>query len=127
VLLSRNEDQEYNNPLANSQPASADKGANCALALSVSGASRSRLCPDGPRVHLSGPAYMPSCVLYVQTSDFHLINVFCVVIVVRKGKLLCLVQVVFSYFVLHSNKIAYLWCLQPKLHICAACCSDRQM
>jgi len=20
------------------------------------------LCPDGPRVHLSGPAYMPSCV-----------------------------------------------------------------
>ena len=35
--------------------------ANCALALSVSGASRSRLCPDGPRVHLSGPAYMLSC------------------------------------------------------------------
>ena len=20
------------------------------------------LCPDGPRVHLSGPAYMPSCI-----------------------------------------------------------------
>jgi len=38
------------------------KGANCALALSVSGVSRSRLCPDGPRVHLSGPAYMPSCI-----------------------------------------------------------------
>jgi len=26
------------------------------------GASRSQLCPDGPRVHLSGPAYMPSCI-----------------------------------------------------------------
>jgi len=36
--------------------------ANCALALSVSGASRSRLCPDGPRVHLSGLAYIPSCI-----------------------------------------------------------------
>jgi len=37
--------------------------ANCALALSVSGASRSRLCSDEPRVHLSGPAYMPRCIL----------------------------------------------------------------
>jgi len=36
--------------------------ANCTVALSVSGASRSRLCPDGPRVHLSGPVYMPSCI-----------------------------------------------------------------
>jgi len=44
------------------QPASAGKGANCALAVSVLGASRSRLCADGPRVHLSGPAYMPSCI-----------------------------------------------------------------
>jgi len=35
---------------------------NCALALRVSEASRSRLCPDGLRVHLSGPAYMPSCI-----------------------------------------------------------------
>jgi len=45
-----------------SQPASAGKGANCGFALSMSGASRSRLCPDGPRVHLSAPAYMPSCI-----------------------------------------------------------------
>jgi len=28
----------------------------------VSGASRSRLCPDEPRVHLFGRAYMPSCI-----------------------------------------------------------------
>jgi len=36
--------------------------ANCALALSVSGASQSQLCPDGPHVHSSGPVYMPSCI-----------------------------------------------------------------
>jgi len=48
---------------------------------------------------------MPSCIAYVQKSDFHLINVFCVVIVLKKRKLLCLPQAVFSYFVLHSNKI----------------------
>jgi len=36
--------------------------ANSAVALSVSGALRLRLCPDEPRVHLSGPAYMPSCI-----------------------------------------------------------------
>ena len=62
VLLLCNKDQEYNNPLTISQPASAGKGANCALALTVSGALRSRLCSDGPCVHLSGPAYMPSCI-----------------------------------------------------------------
>jgi len=28
---------------------------------SISGAW-SRLFPDGPRVHLSGPAYMPTCI-----------------------------------------------------------------
>jgi len=31
------------------------------VALSVSG-PRIRLCPDGTRVHSSGPAYMPSCI-----------------------------------------------------------------
>ena len=45
-----------------SQPASAGKGANYALALSVSGASRSRLCSGGSCVRLSGSAYMPSCM-----------------------------------------------------------------
>jgi len=50
--------------------------------LSVSGDSRSRLCRDGPRIHLSGPA---TClVAYVQKSDFHSINDFNVVIVVKK-------------------------------------------
>jgi len=49
---------------------------------------------------------LPTClVVSVQKSDFHLINVFCVVIVVKKRKLLCLTQVVFFYFVLHSNKL----------------------
>ena len=43
--------------------------------------------------------------MYVQKSDFHLINVFCVVIVAKKCRLLCLAQVVFTYFVLHSSKI----------------------
>jgi len=45
---------------------------------------------------------LPTClVVCVQKSDFHLINVFCVVIVVKKRKLLCLAQV-FSCFVLHT-------------------------
>jgi len=49
---------------------------------------------------------LPTClVVYVQKSDFCLINVFCVVIVVKKRKLLYLDQVVLSYFLLHSNKI----------------------
>jgi len=42
-------------------------------------------------------------VVYVQKSDFHFINVFCVVIVLKN--VLSLAQVVFSYFVLHSSKI----------------------
>jgi len=49
---------------------------------------------------------LPTCLfVFVQKSDFHSINAFCVVIVVRKCSLLCLAQVVFSYFVLHSSKI----------------------
>jgi len=50
------------------------------------------------------PALRTCLVIYVQKSDFHLINMFCVVIVVNKKKLF-LAQVVFSYFVLHSSKI----------------------
>jgi len=69
---------------------------------------------------------LPTClVIYVQKLDFHLINMFCVVIAVKD--VLCLAQVIFSYFVLHSSSIGYLWCLQPKLHIRVACCSDRKM
>jgi len=49
---------------------------------------------------------LPTClVVSVQKSDFHLINVFCVVIVIKKCRLQCLAQVVFPYFVLHSSKI----------------------
>jgi len=51
------------------------------------------------------PTLSTCLVVYVQMSDFHLINVFCVVIVVKKCRLLCLAQVVFSYFVLHSSNI----------------------
>jgi len=53
------------------------------------------------------PALPTGLVVYVQKSDFHLINVFCVVIVVKN--VLCLAQVVFSYFVLHSSKIPLLF------------------
>jgi len=46
---------------------------------------------------------LPTClVVYVQKSDFHLINVFCEVIVVKN--VLWLAQD-FTYFVLHSSKI----------------------
>jgi len=41
-------------------------------------------------------------IVYIQKSDFHLIPVFCVVIVVKNVP--CLAQVVFSCFVLHSSK-----------------------
>jgi len=47
---------------------------------------------------------LPTCLaVHVHKSDFHLINMFCVVIVVKNA--LYLAQVVFSYFVLHSKKI----------------------
>jgi len=77
--------------------------ANCALALSVSGASRSRLCPDGPRVYLCGPAYMPSCIRTEVRFplDKRILCSDCC----KKCRLLCLAQVLFSYFVLHSRKI----------------------
>jgi len=115
VLLLRNKDQKYNNRLA-SFATCLCKWANWALALSLSGASRSRLCPDGPRVHLYGPAYMPICTRPEVRFPLDQRTIFCVAIVVKKRKLLCLAQVVFSYFVLHSNKIPL---VRPKLHIWA--------
>jgi len=49
-------------------------------------------------------AALPTClVVYVQKSDFHLINMFCAVIVVKN--VLCLGQLAFSYFVMYSSKI----------------------
>jgi len=77
----------------------------------------------GPRVHLSGAACMPSCRLQVQKSDFHLINVFCTVIVVKN--VLCLAQVAFLFCTAQQQDTfgAY----DQKLHICATCCSDSKM
>jgi len=85
--------------------------------------------PGGHDFALMGLAFiypaLPTCLfVYVQKSDFHLINVFCVVIVVKKRKL-CIAQV-FSYFVLHSKKIPLVLTTKV-LHIWAACCSDSQM
>jgi len=50
-------------------------------------------------------------VVYAQKSDFHLINVFCVVIVVKN----------LGYLILYCIAARYLWCLPPKLHICTTC------
>jgi len=73
--------------------------ANCAVALGVSGASRQRLCPDGPRVHLIRPclhvysSFMrPEAILPLDRRV--LCSVCC-----KKCRLLCLDQVVFSHFV----------------------------
>jgi len=74
-----------------------------ASALSVSGASRSRICPDGPRVHLFGPAYTTSCIrseVRLPLDQRILCSDCC-----KKCRLPCLAQVVFSYFVLHSSKV----------------------
>jgi len=57
---------------------------------------------------------LPSCI---RPEVRLLINVFCVVMVFKKRKLLCLAQVVF-YFVLHSNKIPLV--LTTKVtHLCS--------
>jgi len=49
---------------------------------------------------------LPTClVVYIQKSDFHLINVFCAVIVVKKCTMSSPGEVVFCYSVLHSSKI----------------------
>jgi len=70
----------------------------------------------GPRSHdfaMMGLAFiypaLPTClVVYVQKLDFLLINMFCVVIAIKNVDYLCLAQVVFSHFLLHSSR--YLWC-----------------
>jgi len=90
VLLLRNNDLEYNNPLASfatclcsRRQMSGHERTACVVALSMLGASRSRLC-----LALTGLAFiypaLPTClVVYVQKLDFHLINMFCVVIVAK--------------------------------------------
>ena len=145
VLLLRNKDQEYNNPLASfatclcwqriGLPSRGPRGHDFALmglafiypALpTCMGVGRGGLAPPGfwnywqkrlffqfrgvntkfhhfwphpgknfgkipycpPPLEKILPTPMPTClVVYVQKSDFHLINVFCVVIVVKKRKL----------------------------------------
>ena len=68
----------------------------------------------GALVTFGKNAYYLVCV---QKLDFHLINEFCVVIVVKKYRLLCLAQVVFSYFVLHSSKIPLVFVMTKVAHL----------
>jgi len=49
--------------------------------------------------------------------------VFSVVVIVEKNAL-CLAQLASP--ILYCIAARYLWCSRLKLHICAACCSDRQ-
>jgi len=67
-------------------------------------------------------AYM--LVVYVQMSDFHLINVFCVVIVVKKCTMASPGGLLEFRTAQQKDTI---WCLRTKLHIYAACCSDTKM
>jgi len=60
--LLRNKDQGYNNPLASFATCLCRQRSELRTCAKRVRASRSRLCPDGPRVHLSDPAYMPSCI-----------------------------------------------------------------
>ena len=88
------------------EPCSAGKWSDMSELCTCSkrfGASRSRLGPDGLRVHLSGPAYMTSCIrLEVRLPlDQRVLCSDCC----KKCRLLCLTQVVFSYLILHSSKI----------------------
>jgi len=46
---------------------------------------------------------MPGAVVYVQKTDFHWISILCLAIVVKYA--LWLVQMVFSFSVLHRSKI----------------------
>jgi len=114
VLLLRSKDQEYNNPLAslatclcrqrNELRTCAKRVEGLVVTTLPWWASRSFIRPDGPRVHLSGPAYMPSCIGPEVRLPLHqriLWSDCCK----KKCRLLCLAQVVFSYFVLHSSKI----------------------
>ena len=105
LFLLRNKHQEYNNLLTSF--------ATCLCRQRIGNQRTAQLrrafrAPRGHDFALMGLAFfyaaLPTClVVYVQKSDFHLINMFCAVIVVKN--VLCLAQVVFSYFVLHSSKI----------------------
>jgi len=61
------------------------------------------LCPGGPHGHLSGPACMSNCIRREVRLplDQHVLCSECC----KKMSALCLAQVVFYYFVLHSSKL----------------------
>jgi len=103
VLLLRNKDLEYNNSLASFATWLCRQRSELRTCAKRVGASRSRICPDGPRVHLSGPAYMPSCIRPEVRFplDQRILGSDCC----KKCKLLCLAQLVFSYLVPHSSNI----------------------
>jgi len=84
----------------------------------------SLLSPDGPRVHLSDPAYMPSSVRPEVTLplDQGILCSDCC-----KKNIGDYVQTRWSSLILYCIAATYLCCLRPKLHICVACCSDSQM
>ena len=83
--------------------------ANCAVALGVSEALRSGLCPDGPRVHLSGLAYMPCCICPEVRLPLDQ-RVLCSDCFKKKcGLLVCLTQAIFSYFVLYLEPLLVSW------------------
>ena len=107
VLLLRSKDRKYNNPLASFATClcrQRNELRTCAKRVGGLAVTTLPGCPDGPRVHLSGPAYMPSCIGPEVRLPLHqriLWSDCCK----KKCRLLCLAQVVFSYFVLHSSKI----------------------
>jgi len=66
VLLLRSRDQECNNPLASFATClcrQRNELRTCAKRVGDLAVTALPGRPDGPRVHLSGPAYMPSCIL----------------------------------------------------------------
>ena len=103
VLFLRNKDQEYNNPLASFTTCLCWQRSELRTCAKRVGGLAVTTLPDGPRVHFSGPAYMLSCIrpeVRFPLDQCILCSDCC-----KKCKLLCLVQVVFSYFVLYSSKI----------------------
>ena len=121
MLLLPKKDQEQNNPLASFATYHSRR-----MIGHERTASRSRLCPDGPCVHLSSSAYMPSCIRPEVRLPLHQ-RVLCSDCF--KKNVLCLAQVVFSYFVLHRhNRSKIPLVITTKVtHLRSLLCSDSQM
>jgi len=109
VLLIRNKDREYNNRLASFATRL------CRQRIEHERTAQLRWAFRGPRGHdfaqmgltFINRALPTWLVVHVQKSDFHLIKVLCDCLVIVARNVLCLAQVVFSYFVLHSSKIPF--------------------